>query len=414
MAESTAQAGTLADMLVRRGVVSAEALDAAVAASEDPHARVEHLLVKSGQVSGADMALALAAYLDMSPIALAHFTPASDVLESVPNQWLNHIQAVPVNRVGDRLFVALADPFNINGIDMLHTLTGLEIVPLVAVEKEVADLLERHTKQPAQNLEDILKDVTDGEVEVGQDEDDDINIDEMKEIAEEAPVIRMVNSILVEALRTPRERYPHRAHGKGHAPALPHRRRALREPEPAQAAPARHHLPHQDHGQPGHRRTARAAGRAFQDPGDGQRGGRAREHPADGARREDRHAHPGQDHPRPQPRRARPGPGGAREVQLRDPAAARHAPGDGSHRQREDHHALLLPAGPEPARREHHHGRGPRGVPAGRDQPGPDPGGGRADLRGGAALDPAAGPRHRHGGRDPGRRDRRRSRSRRR
>jgi type IV pilus assembly protein PilB len=81
-------------------------------------------------------------------------------------------------------------------------MTGMEIFPLVAQEQEVEAVLGKFTKEPSQGLEEILRDVSDGDdVEVGREEDEEVSLDEIMEIAEDAPVIRIVNSIMVEALR---------------------------------------------------------------------------------------------------------------------------------------------------------------------------------------------------------------------
>ena len=84
----------------------------------------------------------------------------------------------------------------------LQTITDLTVVPLVAAEKEVKDLLQKFLEQASPNLEDIFKNMIDeDDVQVGREKEEDVSIDEMLESAEGAPVIRIVNSILVEALR---------------------------------------------------------------------------------------------------------------------------------------------------------------------------------------------------------------------
>jgi type IV pilus assembly protein PilB len=101
------------------------------------------------------------------------------------------------------LTVALADPFDIFALDELHILTGLDITPLVAAEKEVKDVLERSRTDGAKSLdmEDIMKD-TDSEVEIGaQEEAEKQSLEDMMDSAEDAPVIKMVNMILIESLR---------------------------------------------------------------------------------------------------------------------------------------------------------------------------------------------------------------------
>jgi len=121
----------------------------------------------------------------------------------VPTEVLKKHLAVPLMQVGRTLVVALGDPFDIMAIDELHGLTGLDITPLVAPEREVQDTLGRIVSAEVQglDLEDVMRG-PDSEVEVGREEQQEQSLEEMLEKAEGAPVIRMVNMILVEALRT--------------------------------------------------------------------------------------------------------------------------------------------------------------------------------------------------------------------
>jgi type IV pilus assembly protein PilB len=99
----------------------------------------------------------------------------------------------------------MADPFDLTGIETVQGLTGLEVVPLVAQERELADLLERHGQAQGQGLEDLLRNVTREEAEAGLEVDKDtpenLSLDDIRESAEDAPVIRIVNTIMIEALR---------------------------------------------------------------------------------------------------------------------------------------------------------------------------------------------------------------------
>jgi len=157
--------------------------------------------VQRNLVSPDDMALALSEYLNMPPISLAHFTPDAALLEKFPRDAITRHMIIPIAQAGRMVTVAMGDPFDVVGMETLHAMTGFDIVPLVAPEKEVADLLQRFAREPQQGLEDILRDVADGDVEFGREIQEDISLDEMTASAEDAPVIRIVNTIMVEALR---------------------------------------------------------------------------------------------------------------------------------------------------------------------------------------------------------------------
>jgi type IV pilus assembly protein PilB len=202
-ADKKSLSGKLFDILIKNSGLQPEALTAADEEARTQGIRLEKYLVDNNLVASTDMTLALSEYLQMAPISLSHFKPMTHLLESIPKETLTKHQIVPIARTGRNLTVAMADPFDIFALDELHILTGLDITPLVASEKEVKSVLERNLVQDVAGLdmEDIMKQ-GDSEVEVGsQEEESKQSLEEMMESAEDAPVIRMVNMMLIEALR---------------------------------------------------------------------------------------------------------------------------------------------------------------------------------------------------------------------
>jgi type IV pilus assembly protein PilB len=199
------ETGTLGERVLnsvlKRREIPEEALREVRHEAESTGRRLEKLLVEKNLVSALDMTLALAEYLKIPPITLTHFTPNLELLQMLPMELLAQHAMLPLERTGAMLTLAVADPFDVVGIEEVHTHTHLEIVPVVAAEKEVTDLLQRFTKQPGQGLEEIIRDVSESEVEVGREEKEEISLEEMLESAGDAPVIRIVNSIMIEAIR---------------------------------------------------------------------------------------------------------------------------------------------------------------------------------------------------------------------
>jgi type IV pilus assembly protein PilB len=195
----------ISDILLRRGALTAEALTQAQERAQQGGVRLEKYLLDNSLISATEATLSLAEYLRMSPITLARFTPDPRIIEMIPAELLRKRLALPMMKAGGMLVVALGDPFDIMAIDELHVVAGLQIMPLVASEKDIQDALAK-ALAPAEaeaqlNLEDIMKD-SDDDIEVGKEEKQEVSLEEMMESAEGAPVIRMVNMMLVEALRT--------------------------------------------------------------------------------------------------------------------------------------------------------------------------------------------------------------------
>lgn len=202
MMAARSYAGRITDILLRNHAVSAEALAAVESEAQEDGTRLEKRLVEQHVVDAQSMTLALSEYLKMPPIALMHFTPSPQLLDLIPLEVMAKRIVVPIARAGNTLTVALGDPFDLMAIDELSTLTGLGITPLVAAENEVEAVLAKINQESSQalDMEELMRD--DSDVEIVEDGGDEISLDEMLETAEGAPVIRMVNMMLVEALRT--------------------------------------------------------------------------------------------------------------------------------------------------------------------------------------------------------------------
>lgn len=192
----------LIDCLRQIRPIEAEVYAEAEKEAELKNVPLEQLLIEQGVVSDTDMVLATAEYLDIRPISLATFTPETSLIDLMEKGKWTELKALPVSKLGSRLSIAMADPFDIVSRDTIASSTDMELVHMIALEKEIIETLESISNEPAQALEDILKDMAEeGEVEVGEETVEDANLDDLLENAGEAPVIRIVNSILIEALR---------------------------------------------------------------------------------------------------------------------------------------------------------------------------------------------------------------------
>jgi type IV pilus assembly protein PilB len=201
MATSSLGENVLELILLEREVLTMEELEDAQQKAEAAGTRLERYLVEKDLISGTDMALALSEYLNMPPLDLAHFTPNPELVALISKETMLRHMVLPIARVGEMLTIALGDPFDVLAVEEVQARTGLHVCPVVAPEKQVAELTERMANEPEHGLEDVLRDVGESEIELDTEEIDDLSLDEMMESAEGAPVIRIVNSIMIEALR---------------------------------------------------------------------------------------------------------------------------------------------------------------------------------------------------------------------
>ena len=195
--------GRISDILLARRVIDAKQIEEAEEGAKSAGMRLEKYLTEKKIVKAVDMTLALAEYLKIPPVSLAHFTPDPRPLELLPKETMAKRLVIPMARVGKTLTVALGDPFDLVAIDEIGTLTGLNVTPLAAPEPEISGVLSRLFEETSQgfDMEELMRD-SESDVQVVEESDQEQSLEEMLESAEGAPVIRMVNMILVEALRT--------------------------------------------------------------------------------------------------------------------------------------------------------------------------------------------------------------------
>src|SRR5262249_24523898 len=106
---------------------------------------------------------------------------------------------IPLSRSGSALVVAMADPTNLHAIDDIKFLTGFNVEPVVASETGIIAALERFYNV-GPSYDEVLSEFADQEVDFTVDADD-INVLELEKAAEGAPVVRLVNAILLNAIK---------------------------------------------------------------------------------------------------------------------------------------------------------------------------------------------------------------------
>lgn len=156
-----------------------------------------------------EFAVASADYLGIPPISLpAGFIPPQELLCGMKFDAWNRVKALPLTKVSGRLSVAFADPFDLPAQEEVTRWSRAKIWPLVVPANELAEVMNRlkladDAANPALAMENIMKgDEGDVEMSAGDKNDDSAALDATLDAAGEAPVIRMVNSIMVEALKT--------------------------------------------------------------------------------------------------------------------------------------------------------------------------------------------------------------------
>ena len=185
----------LGDVLVKRGKITEEQLASARAQCKRPSDRIERALVDLGFVTERDVLEIIGEQLSIPVIDLSAHTIDPDLLDIIPLKVVHRYRLFPVARENGSLRVATANAFDLYAFDELRMLTGLKIEPVLATEVDIQRVIKQHYGVGGQTIEAMVGD--DVEV-VGSVSEDDKDLIEM---AQEATVVKLVNEILLEAIR---------------------------------------------------------------------------------------------------------------------------------------------------------------------------------------------------------------------
>ena len=187
----------LGELLIERGKLDAGSLDRALRLQQDSGERLGALLVTLGLVAPRDVAEALAAQLGLPMLDVAGYPELPILEERVSSRFLRDAHALPVREDADELVLAMADPTDSYAIDAFAMVTGRRVRPMVAVPGELDAALERLYGSGKSAMGQIVGD----DVEMRGDEIAfDADVQQLKDLASEAPVIRLVSLLITNAL----------------------------------------------------------------------------------------------------------------------------------------------------------------------------------------------------------------------
>jgi type IV pilus assembly protein PilB len=190
----------LGELLLRDQIISAEQLQRAQEESKRSGERLGNSLVKMGAIQEEDLTQFLSRQYGVPAINLTEFDIEPEVIALVSKDVATKHKVVPVNRAGNSLIVAMADPSNILAIDDLKFVTGYNIEVVVAAEVGINQAITRYYEKSSEaQLEQVMSELQD-EVEFAAGEEDQVNALDLEKASEDAPVVKLCNHILLSAI----------------------------------------------------------------------------------------------------------------------------------------------------------------------------------------------------------------------
>ncbi|MDE3098685.1 MAG: Flp pilus assembly complex ATPase component TadA [Verrucomicrobiota bacterium] len=199
----------IADALVEDNLLSAAQVAELLEQQKKEGARLVKLVVEKSYVSEQDLAVCMGRVLNVPPVNLARVAVPEEVAELLPRDVARNHKVVPVSRLDNKLFLAMADPLNVLALDDVKRITKLEIAPLIASEKSITDKLTAFDSAKSGSMEEIIHDAqrqtqeeaADADIEAIKENTEEISIDQLAASGEEAPVIKLANMIIVRAIK---------------------------------------------------------------------------------------------------------------------------------------------------------------------------------------------------------------------
>lgn len=195
----------IGNMLLDEGFVTKRQLEKATAEAERQKLPLQKVLVSMGFVSDKDIVESVGKQLGFRFVDVDTLPLDSDLVKSIPEHLAKRYNVIPIAQQENKLTLAMADPQNVLAIDDIRLITGFDIEPVIAVEDSITKAIGNMfgvTDMVA--VDSAVKDIAEtdfGGMEVEDDiEAEEIAIDKLKVLVDEAPIVRVVNLIISQAI----------------------------------------------------------------------------------------------------------------------------------------------------------------------------------------------------------------------
>jgi type IV pilus assembly protein PilB len=195
----------LGEILVKDSLISADQLKQALDYQKKNGGRLGTCLVKLGLVSDDDITAVLSRQYGVPSINLKFYEVDPAVIKLVPQETAVRYQIVPLSRVGSTLTIAMTDPTNVFAMDDIKFMTGFNVEPVVASETAISEAIHKFygEVESVEELDKVMKDLTGEEADALElaAEETEMDLASLSKAAEEAPIIKLCNLILTDAVK---------------------------------------------------------------------------------------------------------------------------------------------------------------------------------------------------------------------
>ena len=195
----------LGELLIREKLITSEQLKSAAEYEKKNKVSIGSALVALGIITEENMAQALSRQLGYPYIDLSQFEVYPDVIELIPPDIAKKHMIMPIHRIRSFLTMAMVDPTDLDVIENVRFRTSLSVQPVIASESGVSEAISKYYGASdsirVKEIIDEIESADDGSVNVVEEEEEEYDIQELTRSTEEAPVITLVNTIFMDAIK---------------------------------------------------------------------------------------------------------------------------------------------------------------------------------------------------------------------
>ena len=197
-----AMAGRLGTMLVSSGLITEDQLKQALAMQQREGGRLGSILVKMSFVPEDKLMMFLSKQYGVPYVDLSRFDIDQNIVKLIPADVAQKYQIMPINRTGATITIAMVDPSNVFAIDDVKFMTGYNVEPVVATEGGIKGAIGKYYSLTTA-IEKVMTalEVDDKSVGVIHDDEEKLDVAKLKAEVEDAPVVKLVNLILTDAVQ---------------------------------------------------------------------------------------------------------------------------------------------------------------------------------------------------------------------
>ena len=192
------------DLLIENGLITERQLSRAKDQADKSGDEVTKVLVNMGFVTDKDITEMKGIQLNVEFVDLDNIDLNPEIVKSIPDNLAKRYNVIAIDLVDNKIKLAMSEPDNILAIDDIRLVTGYDIEPVIASESSLKKIINtQFGSTEIANVEDTVKDISAadfGDMEVDDNAEEEVSLDEMRQLVDEAPIVRVVNLIISQAI----------------------------------------------------------------------------------------------------------------------------------------------------------------------------------------------------------------------